>query len=159
MEGPAPVSTPDLLYSDVESDLRATLRNVFTDAAADALAEKGAPVEGKNIFKSERTGIDLGALNDLQKYAIDDEHTQGSPLTKKMLREAIFVAARAVYKDMHDDMDPKLAIAITQREVQYYNAIAKEKHMTDELTSADVAYALKAARDANDDFAKEARLV
>ncbi len=34
MEGPAPVSTPDLLYSDVESDLRATLRNVLSDHCA-----------------------------------------------------------------------------------------------------------------------------
>jgi hypothetical protein len=144
---------------DAQPGQSATLRNEFTKAAADFLAEKGAPGEGQRIFRSERSGIALGELSKLQQNAKGDNDTKGSALTKNKLREAIFVAARAVYKDMHDDMDPKLAIAIRQREVQYYNEIAKQKQMTDELTSADVKKALDAARDANDAFAKKAGLV
>jgi hypothetical protein len=131
-----------------------TLDDVFGSAADGKLTALGVPPN--ELIFTERTGVGLGRLRKLEANATSNDFTTGMKLTKNRLREAIFVAARAAFDDMANDMAPKLEFAIRGREVQYYNEIAIQKKMPERLTPAHVEAALQRAVGANNDFAMKA---
>src|SRR5262249_38715778 len=119
---------------DDDESARPTQGNSINDAFSDFL-------KGYAWVKSEDEKLVRPVLAELAKFEKADRRnepvrestssllTGKPPVTVNRTADAIFDAVQKTYKDMWEDMKPKLKRGLEQQEVAYYNAIAQLREM------------------------------